>query len=742
MGSPSPVKGVAGVGTLTGVVEIVSGLDMTCALLTTSGVVCWGANDYGQLGNGTSTGSSTPTQVVGFNGVGTLSNVTQISTNGFHTCVVLVDSSVGCWGWNGTHDLGNGTTTNSPFPVHVQATNTGDNFTGASAVSASTYGTCALMVDHTVKCWGSGVGAGRLTTSSNFPVSALAVDGNSNLSGVAAIAGSNGTMCALVLTAKVVCWGGNVDGLLANGTDTLIGYVPTYINDPAGSNSGGIVAIGGSNSHICIVRLDDSIACWGGNIQGWLGIGTTAVARIPTNWLGFPRNESLAPPTGFSARSLANGIVISHSPMFQSTDSFVVKSIGGNSEVTGSCSEAMKEISCTINSLIDDTPVIPMIAIESNGQFSSWTALPRLFPSFPPSQVSGVNVSPNATGALIKWNRALGTGSPVTNYQARAFDSKGKQVAACNPSGTYSPSCTLTGLKTGLPYSVNVIAYSGNRQSVPSRSQIFLPSSSPVLTSPTTYLLIRGEQTSFDVSLSANADNGIQLTGAMPPGIRVSSIRLNGTSLSGTPTVSGNFTLTGKVKKGKVITSQSIRIVVVDSLSYTFNKPLVAGITSSAVLLTTPTVPACFDFVIGLPYWATAQCSSTGMTTISGNPPPGSGGTYALSIYSRSIVSTSLLLQLSTVQLVVNESPELHVSCPASLTFGQDLSLPILTSGGYPGDLTISATGLPVWLSLSKVDGSHSLLTGKPTTRGKLQIAIIAQAGSLSTKASCTLNIS
>jgi len=76
-------------------------------------VKCWGYNVYGQLGNGTTTDSSTPVDVVGIAGA------TDISAGIWHGCAVLAGGSVKCWGWNAPGQLGDGTNTDSSVPVGV-----------------------------------------------------------------------------------------------------------------------------------------------------------------------------------------------------------------------------------------------------------------------------------------------------------------------------------------------------------------------------------------------------------------------------------------------------------------------------------------------------------------------------------------------------------------------------------------------------------------------------------------------
>ncbi|MGI9598063.1 MAG: RCC1 domain-containing protein, partial [Acidimicrobiales bacterium] len=115
------VKAVGGVGQLTGAKELAAGTAHTCALLTNGRVNCWGDNHFGQLGDGTNTDSNTPVAVRAVNGGGELTGVKQISSKGAYTCALLTDGRVNCWGANFSGALGDGTTLNRSAQVVVQA---------------------------------------------------------------------------------------------------------------------------------------------------------------------------------------------------------------------------------------------------------------------------------------------------------------------------------------------------------------------------------------------------------------------------------------------------------------------------------------------------------------------------------------------------------------------------------------------------------------------------------------------
>lgn len=175
-----------------------------------SRVKCWGANFSGALGEGTTTGSLVPVDVLGL-----VSGVSAISTTGpDNTCALTSGGGVKCWGANGFGQLGDGTTTDSLTPVDVSGLTN-----GVIAIGAGDSHACALTSGGGVTCWGANE-AGQLgygkPTDFGFP-EAIGVEGLST--GVTAIAAGGAHTCALT-GGGVKCWGSNSYGELGNGTTT------------------------------------------------------------------------------------------------------------------------------------------------------------------------------------------------------------------------------------------------------------------------------------------------------------------------------------------------------------------------------------------------------------------------------------------------------------------------------------------------------------------------------------------
>jgi alpha-tubulin suppressor-like RCC1 family protein len=253
---------------------VVTGDYSSCALRPDRTVWCWGTNhDFGQLGNGTNIDSPVPVQVVG------ISSAVGVTAGVAHTCAVLADGTVKCWGWNLNGQLGNGTNADSWVPVTVPG------ITNATAISAGSLHTCVLLANATVKCWGSNVtgqlGNGTFTTSTT-PVAV-------NLTDATAIIAGSGHSCALLANENVTCWGANTLGQLGNGTNAASTTPVTVTGISARSLSG-------FGLHNCAVLVDGTVRCWGSNVSGQLGNGTIVSSSTPVAVTGI--NNAIAVSAG------------------------------------------------------------------------------------------------------------------------------------------------------------------------------------------------------------------------------------------------------------------------------------------------------------------------------------------------------------------------------------------------------------------------------------------------------------
>ncbi|MGH7270876.1 MAG: RCC1 domain-containing protein, partial [Polyangiaceae bacterium] len=298
----------------------------TCALLASGAIDCWGSGSHGSLGDGTTSDSATPVGVLG------ITSAVGLATGpvGSHSCAILVNSEVSCWGLDSSYQLVSGDlrAVDATQPVVGELTGamkvvvgsdhtcglrpdgfvlcgggnghsetgggigaTGSNFAGAHLepylgssvdIAAGYNYTCVVLTDGTAECWGddsySELGDGRLVGSADgggiapqaWPTQVV---GLSNA--VKIVAGVMHT-CALLADGTVSCWGTNAYGQIGDGRiGERVGPTPVV-------GLSGVKQIAVGWMHTCALLEDESVECWGDNTFGELGDGTTTSRLVPT----------------------------------------------------------------------------------------------------------------------------------------------------------------------------------------------------------------------------------------------------------------------------------------------------------------------------------------------------------------------------------------------------------------------------------------------------------------------------
>ena len=305
--TPVAVKNAAGTGELSGVTTISTSYQHTCVLLSGGTVACWGNNTAGQLGNGTTTASSLPVAVKGVGGVGELSGVMAISAGYQHTCALLTSGAVNCWGSNSNGQLGDGTTTSSSTPLAVKGVGGVGELSGVMAISAGYQHTCALLTSGAVNCWGSNANGqlGDGTTSDRLtPVVVKSIGGTADLSSVAALSVGYQHSCALLTGGTVICWGSNSNGQLGDGTTTS-SPTPLAVKGVGGTGElSNVTALSAGYQHACVLLTGATVKCWGSNAAGQLGDGTTSDRSTPVAVKGVGGTGELSSVTALGAGRL------------------------------------------------------------------------------------------------------------------------------------------------------------------------------------------------------------------------------------------------------------------------------------------------------------------------------------------------------------------------------------------------------------------------------------------------------
>jgi alpha-tubulin suppressor-like RCC1 family protein len=237
--------------------SIVAGEGHSCALLGDGTVKCWGKNEFGQLGDGTTKNRENPVRVRG------LEDVKALTAGWGHTCALLKEGAVMCWGYNRNGELGNGRSENSSLPVAVSRLSE-----GVDALAAGDDHTCAVLKEGLVMCWGfneTGQLGDGTEQSRNIPVQVRGLTGW--IDGVAA---GWGHTCALSGAGGVQCWGDNENGQLGGNASLK------FSNSPMGVSglTKDVKALTAKGGHTCALLDSGSVKCWGDNSYGQLGDGT------------------------------------------------------------------------------------------------------------------------------------------------------------------------------------------------------------------------------------------------------------------------------------------------------------------------------------------------------------------------------------------------------------------------------------------------------------------------------------
>jgi alpha-tubulin suppressor-like RCC1 family protein len=241
------------------VVALATGLgDHGCALNGAGAAFCWGQNFSGQLGDGTTSLTANPTVRAVVGGIA----FRGIATGFMHTCALTAAGAAYCWGRNSGGELGDSTRTaaSTPQPVHG-----GMAFT---VVGAGSGRTCAVTTGHQAACWGTD----SLGTIPNSTTPLLI--GGGLLFDSLAVGFSHA--CGLTAGGAAHCWGANTAGQLGTGSVGAPSQVPVAVG-------GGLTfkSLAAGAWHSCGLTAAGAAYCWGSGTSGQLGAGTAASAYAP-----------------------------------------------------------------------------------------------------------------------------------------------------------------------------------------------------------------------------------------------------------------------------------------------------------------------------------------------------------------------------------------------------------------------------------------------------------------------------
>ena len=284
----------------------------TCAILDNGDLKCWGSDNNGQLGDGgtidpndphayTSAPSSTAIDL------GTGRTAVAVSAGREHTCAILDNGDLKCWGDDSKGQLGDGGTNTDTSAPSSTAIDLGTGRTAVAVAAGNTH-TCAILDNGEAKCWGSDssgqLGDGGGTTHNTYTYTAApsstAIDLGTGRTAVALSAGLKST-CAILDNGEAKCWGDYARGLLGLGqfTGQTNAYAPpsTAIDFGTGRTA---VAISTGWEHACALLNDGNLSCWGNDNNGRLGNGGGNVDKWTPDLIGSGTWDS---STGLSSGS-------------------------------------------------------------------------------------------------------------------------------------------------------------------------------------------------------------------------------------------------------------------------------------------------------------------------------------------------------------------------------------------------------------------------------------------------------
>ena len=638
--SAVPVR-VSTSGVLAGkkLVQITAGQLQACALDSTGHAFCWGNNQFGQLGDNSTSGSGVPV-AVDAGGALAGQTLTQISGGSDYTCALDTAGAAYCWGSDQFGQLGDASGGKSDVPVRVDASGVlaGQKLVGISA-NESGSSTCTVDASGSAYCWGLNI-LGQLgngtTTNSTTPV---AVDGGGALAGKALTQISVGysETCALASTGAPFCWGDNYYGQL--GDDSTAGSDVPVAVDTSGALAGQtLTRIGaGGDFWACAISTSGAVYCWGDNSGGQLG------------------NDSAA----------------SSSP-------------------------------------------VPVAA--------------------GPSPPTGVTAAPGKRSARVSWKVPV-MSAGVTEYTAIA--SPGEEICL-----TKTTSCTIGGLANDTTYSVTVLAHTATTNSAASAPVSVTPGSRVAFTSAPYATAAFGAAFRFTVRATGGSPApAITQRGALPPGLTFTR-HANGTSvLSGKPgrDAAGPYplTFTAKSRAGDATQSFTLTITRAPVLA---KLPAVLTVTAGANV-SVPVKAAGYPVpeLIGsgtLPPGLSLEDRGNGAGVITGHVPSRTtGGSYRLTVIAASTSGEAT----RSITVTVTKPPAITSPGSASAAIGNTLNFQV-TATGFPAPKITESGRLPTGVTF---DPAEATLNGIPRsgTRGSYPITFTATNAAGTIKQHFTLTV-
>jgi alpha-tubulin suppressor-like RCC1 family protein len=377
---------------------------------------CWGNNAEGQIGDGSTTVRPEPVAVA--------EEIRQVATGADHTCAITGDGDVQCWGRNDQGQLGSGATGPS-----VSAPQAVPGLSDVIDLAAGGDTTCALDEDGAAWCWGSdgagqvGDGGGAAGSPVTLPTAVVMSDVDEPFEQIE-VGGRHA--CAVTEEDAAWCWGDDASGQLGDGVSAADPSQPVEV-----ATDENLISISAGTDSSCAVANSGSVLCWGENAEGQLGTGDRVDTGVPAEV--DQGNVPSLPFLGFSANTVAatadgDGILVEVSVGDTHT---CAMDLQGNAYCWGD---------------------------NSQGQIGNGTTTDALKPvptSLLPGAATGVRVTPGDRELSVTWSPPADVGtSDLLGYFSIAVEDGGFGEGFCKGNPT---SCVIGELTNGVEYRVVVV---------------------------------------------------------------------------------------------------------------------------------------------------------------------------------------------------------------------------------------------------------------------------------------------
>ena len=517
----------------------------TCALLSNGTVDCWGSNYYGQLGNNSTTDSSTPVAVYAVGSTSSsslLSGVSAITAGRYHTCALLTTGSVDCWGYNYSGQLGNNSTTDSYAPVAVVAlAPTGVSGSAASRSSVVSWTGSSGSVSYTVTATdGTTVANGGQTCTSaatSCTVSGLTA-GDSYTFTVTASNGIGVSAASTASSAVVPTQATPTTPSISNLPGS--GAYPGSFTPVVSTNGDGTTSVTSSTPSVCTVG--------GSGLVSYIGTGTcTLVAHVGagTNYTsadGVGQDITVSPaatnPGAPTITSVTGGnaqATIAWTDGASNGSDITAQTISvysGSTLVTTktNCSGSP----CTVTGLTNGTSYTFKVSDTNGvGEGALSSASGVVTPATTPAAPAAPSATRGNASLEVSWLPPAANGSTIISYTATA--SPGGASCTYTVASPETDTCTINGLNNGTSYTVSVTATNGVGASDSSApSSPVTPATNP---GAPTITSVTGGNAQATIAWTDGASNGSDITAQTISVYSGSTLVTTKTNCSGSPCV-------------------------------------------------------------------------------------------------------------------------------------------------------------------------------------------------------------